>query len=93
MTLGPVLAKPGVIGVIGIVIMFYMWFFLTCAILIAMEGCSAMVSRLHPLLLRYYVAGPADMSLPSCTPSVCSGSRPNPSTPSLRVTCLHRFLL
>ncbi|KAI0136952.1 V-type ATPase, V0 complex, 116kDa subunit family [Xylariales sp. AK1849] len=53
MTLGPALARPGVIGVIGIVIMFYLWFFLTLAILIAMEGCSAM---LHSLRLQWVEA-------------------------------------
>ena len=44
MTLGPSLAMPGVGGVIMIVVAFYLWFFLSCAILICMEGCSAMVS-------------------------------------------------
>ena len=44
MTLGPTLAMTGVTGVIMIVVAFYLWFFLSCAILICMEGCSAMVS-------------------------------------------------
>ncbi|KAK9417542.1 putative V-type proton ATPase subunit a [Seiridium unicorne] len=53
MTLGAVLSKTGVLGVIMIVIAFYLWFFLTCAILIAMEGCSAM---LHSLRLQWVEA-------------------------------------
>ena len=48
MTLGPSLAKPGVVGVIMVVVTFYLWFFLSCAILICMEGCSAMVSFPQP---------------------------------------------
>lgn len=48
MTLGPCLAMPGVLGVIAIVIGFALWFFLTCAILICMEGCSAMVNYPQP---------------------------------------------
>jgi len=44
MTLGPSLTRTGVIGVIMIFLAFGLWFCLTCAILIAMEGCSAMVS-------------------------------------------------
>ncbi|KAI1506120.1 V-type proton ATPase subunit A [Biscogniauxia marginata] len=53
MTLGPALTRPGVVGVIAIVAMFYLWFFLSCAILIAMEGCSAM---LHSLRLQWVEA-------------------------------------
>lgn len=53
MTLGPTLSMSGVIGVIAIVIGFGGWFFLTCAILIAMEGCSAM---LHSLRLQWVEA-------------------------------------
>ncbi|KAI4867176.1 V0/A0 complex, 116-kDa subunit of ATPase [Hypoxylon rubiginosum] len=53
MTLGPSLAKPGVVGVIMTVIAFYLWFFLSCAILICMEGCSAM---LHSLRLQWVEA-------------------------------------
>ncbi|KAI1488996.1 V-type proton ATPase subunit A [Biscogniauxia mediterranea] len=53
MTLGPSLSRPGVVGVIAIVVMFYLWFFLSCAILIAMEGCSAM---LHSLRLQWVEA-------------------------------------
>ncbi|KAI5858300.1 V0/A0 complex, 116-kDa subunit of ATPase, partial [Durotheca rogersii] len=53
MTLGPSLSKPGVLGVIMVVVTFYMWFFLSCAILICMEGCSAM---LHSLRLQWVEA-------------------------------------
>ncbi|PTB80763.1 V0/A0 complex, 116-kDa subunit of ATPase [Trichoderma longibrachiatum ATCC 18648] len=50
MTLGPCLAKGGVLGVIMIVCGFYLWFFLTIAILVCMEGTSAM---LHSLRLAW----------------------------------------
>ncbi|KAL3960014.1 hypothetical protein ACCO45_005131 [Purpureocillium lilacinum] len=50
MTLGPALARPGVVGVIMIVACFYLWFFLTIAILVCMEGTSAM---LHSLRLAW----------------------------------------
>ncbi|ORY56096.1 V-type ATPase, V0 complex, 116kDa subunit family [Pseudomassariella vexata] len=53
MTLGGTINKTGVIGVIMIVIGFYLWFFLSCAVLIAMEGCSAM---LHSLRLQWVEA-------------------------------------
>lgn len=53
MTLGPTLKMGGVIGVIAIVCGFWLWFFLTCCILIAMEGCSAM---LHSLRLQWVEA-------------------------------------
>ncbi|KAI0025903.1 V-type ATPase, V0 complex, 116kDa subunit family [Xylariomycetidae sp. FL0641] len=53
MTIGPALTMSGAVGVIAIVAMFYLWFFLTCAILIAMEGCSAM---LHSLRLQWVEA-------------------------------------
>jgi V-type H+-transporting ATPase subunit a len=51
MTLGPTLSMTGVLGALVIVAAFYLWFALTCAILIAMEGCSAMVS-LHYFITR-----------------------------------------
>ncbi|KAH0496649.1 hypothetical protein TgHK011_004000 [Trichoderma gracile] len=50
MTLGPCLARGGVLGVIMIVGGFYLWFFLTIAILVCMEGTSAM---LHSLRLAW----------------------------------------
>ncbi|KAJ0165853.1 V-type proton ATPase subunit a [Colletotrichum tanaceti] len=50
MTLGPALKFNGVIGAIAIVVIFYMWFFLTIAILVMMEGTSAM---LHSLRLAW----------------------------------------
>ncbi|KXJ89621.1 vacuolar ATP synthase 98 kDa subunit [Microdochium bolleyi] len=53
MTLKTGLVPGGVAGAIYLVIVFYMWFFLSCAILIAMEGCSAM---LHSLRLQWVEA-------------------------------------
>ncbi|KAF0318698.1 vacuolar ATP synthase 98 kda subunit [Colletotrichum asianum] len=50
MTLNNVLPMNGVLGVIAIVIGFYLWFFLTIAILVLMEGTSAM---LHSLRLAW----------------------------------------
>ncbi|EFY91023.1 vacuolar ATP synthase 98 kDa subunit [Metarhizium acridum CQMa 102] len=50
MTLGPTLKTPGVLGVVMIVAGFYLWFFLTIAILVCMEGTSAM---LHSLRLAW----------------------------------------
>ncbi|OAQ69151.1 vacuolar ATP synthase [Pochonia chlamydosporia 170] len=50
MTLGPTLKASGVVGVIMIVVGFYLWFFLTIAILVCMEGTSAM---LHSLRLAW----------------------------------------
>ncbi|KAI1269975.1 V-type ATPase, V0 complex, 116kDa subunit family [Xylariaceae sp. FL1019] len=53
MTLGPSLKRTGAVGVVMIVLGFGLWFVLTCAILIAMEGCSAM---LHSLRLQWVEA-------------------------------------
>ncbi|KAK6225800.1 V-type proton ATPase subunit A [Colletotrichum tabaci] len=50
MTLGPALKFNGIVGAIAIVVIFYMWFFLTIAILVMMEGTSAM---LHSLRLAW----------------------------------------
>ncbi|KAK0386404.1 hypothetical protein NLU13_6241 [Sarocladium strictum] len=50
MTLGPCLTMTGITGVIAIVIGFTAWFFLTIAILVCMEGTSAM---LHSLRLAW----------------------------------------
>ena len=48
MTLGPALKSSGIGGAIYIVIAFYVFFALTCIILIIMEGVSAMVSLETP---------------------------------------------
>lgn len=48
MTLGPALKMTGFGGALYIVAMFYVFFSLSCIILIIMEGVSAMVSSLKP---------------------------------------------
>ncbi|PNY24128.1 V-type proton ATPase subunit a [Tolypocladium capitatum] len=50
MTLGSALATSGAMGVATIVVCFYLWFFLSIAILVCMEGTSAM---LHSLRLAW----------------------------------------
>lgn len=83
MTLGPALTTPGVLGVIMIVVCFFMWFFLS-------KSCPSwtagdMLLTYHQPLLFWCVWR---VPVPCCTLCVLLGSSPFPSLPSLRVGLL-----
>jgi V-type H+-transporting ATPase subunit a len=53
MTMANGLSQTGILGSVILVVAFYLWFFLTIAVLVVMEGTSAM---LHSLRLHWVEA-------------------------------------